>query len=174
MTIGVKIVGADKVRASLTKAVRGGGRAAQEAGKQAAEDLLSRAQELAPVLTGDLIESGSVNIRGGSRFKKQTITVSFGTDHAVFAHEQISPAGPRGLGPGSRAKEESNRSPDGPVGGHFLSRPYQRRAPAYLKGIEKAVARGLAGKPIGKLFRGGVRRTSAQLAAARKRRAGKK
>ena len=151
----VKLIGADKVRANLSKAVKSSSKAAEEGTQQAARDLLARAKELAPILTGDLIKSGQV-VETGRRRKK--FTVSFGTGHAVFAHEEISPAGGRGLGPLSRVKEESNRSPDGPVGGHFLSRPFKRRLPAYLKGIQKAAERGLAGKPVGNLFRLGVRR----------------
>lgn len=69
------------------------------AGLQAAgEHILAESKQLVPVDTGELAASGQVQIDG------DTVTISYGTDHAVFVHEITG-----------------NEHPDGQA--HFLSDP---------------------------------------------------
>lgn len=147
----VKISGADKVIANLKTTKTRTESALRETMRDASRDLLTRAKELTPVLTGDLTRSGR-SVESGS-LEESKFAVTFGTDHAVFAHEQISPAGPRNLGRLSREKQQRNRSPDGPVGGHYLSRPFNRLGATYVKGVQRETLRALAGKALRKLFR---------------------
>lgn len=136
----VKVLGAGLIEDKLKRAISGAQRGVVRGLDLVAADLLERSANLAPILTGDLIRSGRIVRRGA--FKSGVIRriVSYGTGHGVFAHEEITPGGPRGLGPISRQKQAANRSPDGPVGGKFLSRPFQRKANDYIKFIRAAAA----------------------------------
>jgi hypothetical protein len=104
-----------------------------------AADLLERAANLAPILTGDLIKSGSV--RGRTTARTISRTVGFGTDHAVFTHEGIY-----NLGPESRRKPSTE---DGPVGRKYLVRPYRRHVARYQRFIATRLRRDVLEKARG-------------------------
>lgn len=108
-----------------------------------AADLLSRAADLCPVLTGDLIRSGRVagnttTAGSGSVVRR---TVSFGTKYAVWIHEAHY-----NLGPVSRRKSGTE---DGPVGRKFLERPFRKHADRYkaflARGVEQRNRAGTKG-----------------------------
>lgn len=130
----IRILGVATVRRNVERARRNSALGTSRALSLVAADLLERSNALAPILTGALIRSGRVT---GSGFVRG---VSYGTNHGVFAHEQITPAGPRNLGPISSTKPATA---DGPVGGHFVTRPFDRNAQAYIKFINQFV--GVAG-----------------------------
>ncbi|MCP4868278.1 MAG: hypothetical protein GY898_06120 [Proteobacteria bacterium] len=97
-----------------------------------ADDLLSRARQLAPQLSGELIESGTIRKRGSRKLVSRTIV--FTACHAVRRHEDFYQ-----LGPISSTKS----SPDGPIGRKFLERPFEAHKDDYYKSQGAAVARAL-------------------------------
>lgn len=98
----------------------------------AADDLLSRARQLAPQLSGDLIDSGHIRKRGSKHLVSRTIV--FDECYAVRRHEDYYQ-----LGPISATKS----SPDGPIGRKFLERPFDMHKDRYYEEQGKAVARAL-------------------------------
>jgi hypothetical protein len=131
-----RVLGADLIIKRINRAGQGakaGGRIGLDL---SAADLLLRSANIAPILTGDLIRSGRVARRGGIKAGVIIRIISYGTDHAVFAHEEITPAGPRQLGPWSEQKPGTD---DGVVGGHFLSRPFRRHKNRYFRLIGKHI-----------------------------------
>lgn len=98
----------------------------------AADDLLSRARQLAPQLTGELIGSGDVRKRRATEVISRE--VFFRAPYAVVRHEDHY-----NLGPISSLKS----SPDGPVGRKYLSRPLEIHRRRYVGEIGAAVRRGL-------------------------------
>ena len=123
----IDIRGARTVQANLRRAGLFGRKAADKFAREIAADLLARSQAIAPVFRGELVATGQViSTRGG-------YTVAYGTDHAVFAHEVISPTGEPGLTAGGTLRYGVGpitlRKPateDGPAGGKFLERPFNR------------------------------------------------
>lgn len=95
----------------------------------AADDLLARAQQLAPQLEGDLIESGIIKKRGSLDVLRRWVV--FTACHAVRRHEDFY-----SLGPISALKS----SPDGPIGRKYLSRPFWLHKDRYHKEIERAMS----------------------------------
>lgn len=99
-----------------------------------ADDLLSRAQGLAPQLEGDLIASGIIKKR---RFRAAVSrTVKFTSPYAVVRHEDFY-----NLGPVSEVK----KSPDGRIGRKYLSRPFRKNRARYQKEIGNAIDRAIRG-----------------------------
>jgi len=98
----------------------------------AAEDLLSRAQQLAPQLSGEMIGSGDIKRRGRKDLVSRTIY--FTSPYAVRRHEDFY-----NLGPISSMKT----SPDGPVGRKYLSRPFEAHRDRYHREIGHAMRRAL-------------------------------
>jgi hypothetical protein len=131
---GGRVLGADLIIKRITRAGRGAKTGARRGLDLSSADLLLRSANIAPILTGDLIRSGRVVKRGSAASGSIIRIVAYGTDHAVFAHEEITPAGPRKLGPWSSQKPSTS---DGVVGGHFLSRPFRRHKERYVKLISK-------------------------------------
>ncbi len=125
-----KISGLRKLFATKKKVQRAALVGVEIALNRVAADLLSRSAGVAPILTGDLIRSGRVT--GDTSRLRVTRFVTYGTDHAVFAHEQITPFGPFGLGPISSKKPSTS---DGVVGGGFLLRPFNIHREKYAKSI---------------------------------------
>lgn len=95
---------------------------------QNARDLLSRARGLAPQLESDLIESGDIQRRASQGLHRRW--VFFDSPYAVVRHEDFY-----NLGPTSSAK----RSPDGPIGRKFLSRPLEAQADNYVDNLDEGV-----------------------------------
>lgn len=126
--IKVDVLGAQLIEKKLQRLVTSNKGAVEASMNHASADLLQRSADLAPILTGDLIRSGRV-LKTGSNAKTIVRVVGYGTNHAVFAHEMITPAGPFNLGPISSKKPPS---PDGPVGGKFLLRPYLLHKHRYI------------------------------------------
>lgn len=153
--LDVKVLGAELIKKNLEKVLRGTGRGIARGLDLVAADLLQRSADLAPILTGDLIRSGRVIRKGAISRGTISRTVSYGTGHAVFAHEEVTPAGSFGLGPISRIKDQSARPADGPIGGHFLLRPFLLHKNRYIKFLNKTagggagfrISGGAAGKP---------------------------
>ena len=98
----------------------------------AADDLLSRAQGLAPQLEGDLIASGIIKKRRGKADVSRTI--KFTEPYAVVRHEDFY-----NLGPVSEVK----KSPDGPIGRKYLTRPFRKNQRRYQKEIGEAIDRAI-------------------------------
>lgn len=145
MPVRAKVLGVELIQKRMERFQRTMARSVvPRAMDEIAADLLERSVGLAPILTGDLIRSARI-VRAGSRRSRGVIrrTVSFGTDHAVQAHENITPAGPLGLGPVSQRKDAQARTADGPVGGHFLLRPFRAHVDRYQDFLRKAFAEGV-------------------------------
>lgn len=99
---------------------------------QVADDLLERANGLAPQLSGDLILSGAIARRGSRDVVSRT--VFYDQPYAVVRHEDFY-----NLGPISSLK----RSPDGPIGRKYLERPFVAQRDNYQERLGRAVSRAL-------------------------------
>ena len=128
-----KVLGAELIRKRLDRMVRNSRGTVGSDMDLIASDLLERAANLAPVLTGDLIRSGRILRRPGRNIRR---IVSFGTDHAIFTHE-----GHYNLGMISRQKPATE---DGKVGRKYLSRPLVRNQKAYIQLVARRQALRLA------------------------------
>lgn len=98
----------------------------------AADDLLARAQQLAPQFSGELIDSGVIKRRGSPGLVARSVL--FTACHAVRRHEDFY-----SLGPISALKS----SPDGPIGRKYLSRPFWLHRDRYHKEIGRAMSRAM-------------------------------
>ena len=139
--INVKVLGAELIAKRLSKIVRSTRDGISLDLDLISADLLSRAADLSPILTGDLIRSGRVARQGS--FAKGAITraVAFGTNHAVFAHEARY-----NLGPISRLKPSTE---DGAVGRKFLERPFRKHSDRYLRFLRDEAAKRLRSETRG-------------------------
>lgn len=99
---------------------------------QAAEDLLLRARQLAPQLSGELIDAG--DIAGRQTRDVVSRTIFFDSLYAVVRHENVY-----NLGPISSVKS----SPDGPIGRKFLQRPFETHRERYQRDIVHGLRRAL-------------------------------
>lgn len=99
---------------------------------EAAEDLLSRADQLAPQLSGEMIGSG--DIAGYQSRHLISRTIFYASPYAVRRHEDFY-----NLGPISSLK----RSPDGEVGRKYLSRPFEAHNARYQREIGDAIGRAI-------------------------------
>ena len=133
--IDLTVLGAKLIERRLKRVITSNKTALGTALNLVAADLLQRSADLAPILTGDLIRSGRI-AKTDSTPKVVVRIVGYGTNHAQFAHNQIQPAGDFGLGPISRKKPPS---PDGPIGGNFLLRPYLLHKQRYINLIASSM-----------------------------------
>ena len=99
---------------------------------EAAEDLLLRARQLAPQLSGELIGSGDIARRQSRDIVSRTIF--FDSPYAVRRHEDFY-----SLGPISSIKS----SPDGSIGRKFLQRPFEAHRDRYQRQIAHGLQRAL-------------------------------
>lgn len=134
----VRVTGARKIRLELDRRRKRVADGTARRVDQVAADLLRRSRALAPIWTGDLIDSSRVVKTGTGKIKNRS--VEYGTDHAVFAHETISSTGQLGISAGGSTQygigkrtAEKPRTSDGPPGGKFLERPYRRHHKRYQK-----------------------------------------
>ena len=122
--------------------------------KSSSDDLAFVAQELAPVKSGALESAiepiavsknydtaevvAGVTVRGD---KYSSIDKVYTEDYAEEAHSQITPFGPKNLGPKSRLKNDAltGISGAGGVGGGFMSRAYDYMEPKIIEAIENAL-----------------------------------
>ena len=102
------------------------------------EDLLSKSQQLAPVLTGKLMESGTADPPVGMRVQPDEISAEVGY-HVVYArrrHEEFYNPGPR---------TASKPQVDGMIPGRkYLEQPALRYAKDYLQAWTAAVRRAMS------------------------------
>lgn len=124
--------GGDAIRRRLKTIRRNVRREVAFALDDASDDLLSRARQLSPQLTGFLIGSGII----AKRRAREVIgrTIFFDAPYAVVRHEDVY-----NLGPISSQKS----SPDGPIGRKYLSRPFEKHNPRYQREIRDAIERGI-------------------------------
>ena len=90
--------------------------------KKAAEMVLTKAQQVAPVDTGELVRSATINYTENGDHAE----LSFNTAYAHRQHEDLSYTHPQG-----QAK--------------YLEQPLRENADAVLKSVGQAVARGFKG-----------------------------
>ena len=122
------VLGVKKARRNLRKVTAGMLEAMQAQTQRNAEELLSDASDLAPQLSGDLIDSGKI-----SRFDEARSfvrVVSFDTPYAVRWHE-ASP--PPNWGEITRAKPGAGRK--------YLSRAYNKKRKKFEQRVTAAVNR---------------------------------
>ena|SRR3990167_3728064 len=127
--INVKVLGASLLEKKFLGISERSKTAIDKALDMVAGDLLARAADLSPILTGDLIMSGRV-ARPRKKGAKVRV-VSFARSYALFIHE-----GKYNLGPLSRRKPATE---DGPVGRKFLERPFLRHRERYKTFIADAL-----------------------------------
>lgn len=91
-----------------------------------AHDMLGRAQDLSPQLTGDHINSGTVS--APSKFVR---VVTFSQPYSVRLHE-----GRYRLGPISSSKPSTE---DGPVGRKYMQRPFDKHNKRWIREQGEAI-----------------------------------
>jgi hypothetical protein len=123
-----RVLGADVVKRRMKLITRNVRREVGVRLDQSAKDLLLRARGLSPQLEGFLIGAGDILKRGNRNVVKRI--VFFDSPYAVIRHEDVY-----NLGPISSLK----KSPDGPIGRKFLSRPFQAQGPRYIREIGEGV-----------------------------------
>lgn len=120
------VKGVPELESRLRLIVRNVGEAIAQTIDDDAHDLLGRAQDLSPQLSGDHINSGKVFVTGSV-----TRSVGFNEPYSVFLHE-----GRYNLGPVSSRKPPTE---DGGVGREYLLRPFENQKARYIKNVGRAV-----------------------------------
>jgi hypothetical protein len=118
------VKGMAQVNANLRKLIQTLGKDAKKGLEDCALDLERRAQQLAPIDSGDLRGSSSVEIT--TAFDKPTATVSFNTPYALRMHEDMS----------YTAKEPG-------TGQKYLENPLNENGKRYASRIKQSVKEGL-------------------------------
>jgi len=128
----VATTGAKVIKRRMRLIVRNVRDEISEALDEAAEDLRGRSQGLAPQLEGDLI--GSAEIKSHRKKNLESRKIFYDSPYAVVRHEDFY-----NLGPVSSVK----KSPDGPIGRKYLSRPFDRNKARYKDELANAMRRGI-------------------------------
>ena len=126
------VEGGEVIKRRLKLIIRNVQREVSVALDAAADDLLSRSRQLAPQLSGDLIDAGKVRGRGARDV--QTRVIFYDSPYAVVRHEDFY-----NLGPISSLKQ----SPDGVIGRKYLETPFRRHNARYQKDLGFAINRAM-------------------------------